>query len=69
MPRILECTLTQVKKTAGTIVYGNEDAGFRGIYVPKNLLPIPAPESIVLTLTTAAGTPVAKSADDEDPLS
>jgi len=44
--------LTLQKSTGGTHVYGNEDQGFKGIYLPKLLFPAPSapPREITLTL-------------------
>lgn len=60
--------LTLVKSTGGTHVYGNEDMGLRGIYIPKLLCPVPAPKTCTVTFAwpgeaESASTPAAS--DDQ----
>ena len=43
--------MTLKKSTKGTHVYANEDKGFSGVYIPKELIPDPAPTVILLTLS------------------
>ena len=43
--------MTLKKTTKGTYVYANEDKGFSGVYIPKELLPPDAPATIMLTLS------------------
>ena len=43
--------MTLKKSTKGTHVYANEEAGFSGVYIPKELLPGEAPKTILLTLS------------------
>ena len=43
--------MTLKKTTKGTHVYANEDKGFSGVYIPKELLPADAPQTIMLTLS------------------
>ena len=66
--QFLSLPLTVSKKTAGTIVYGNEDKGFKGIYVPKALLPTPVPETITMVLLCEGGKIVAQGTGEEDGL-
>jgi hypothetical protein len=39
---IVDVELEFVKSTGGTHVFGNSDAGFKAIYVPKMLFPVGA---------------------------
>lgn len=32
---VLDLALSHTKTTGGTHVFGNEDAGFKGVYIPK----------------------------------
>lgn len=36
---LVQVELKHVKSTGGTHVFGNEDAGFKSIYIPKSVFP------------------------------
>ena len=50
MEAITEITMTLKKSTKGTHVYGAQGSAVPSIYIKKNGLPSPAPQTIVLRI-------------------